>query len=196
MSRRFHLTAPNRTHRCRLAPWIALIVTAGCAREPEYSVEAMIKSLNDANAEVRYTAVDVLRRYGPQAKPAVPALIVALADSDNHVRMGSAYALAAVGPDAASAVPALQVALDDASKEVRLGAAHALGAMGKEAAPSLPALRTLLEQHDSDIRIEAAKAIRRIELAARFQSAEPLASELTGDESSAPGPSPPPKERP
>src|SRR5687767_6230435 len=96
---------------------VAIVLTlVGCRGEDPFSVENLMKSLQDTDAGNRLTAVQTLATYGPGAKPAVPLLINSLRDDDADVRVAAAYALAAIGPDAEAALPELTEALkrDDA----------------------------------------------------------------------------------
>jgi HEAT repeat protein len=107
---------------------LVLVLVAGCGRDhqKDYSVAAMIQDLKHPDPDVRYTATEVLGKYGPEAKEAVPALIQALKDPNRNVRIGATYALAELGADAKDAVPALKTALKDREKDVRDGAAYSL----------------------------------------------------------------------
>jgi HEAT repeat protein len=102
---------------------------AGCGGKQDtkdYSVPALIADLKAADPDTRYTAANVLGKYGPEARSAVPALTEALRDPNKNVRAGAAYALAEIGADALSAQPALKSATRDGDKDVRDAAAYAL----------------------------------------------------------------------
>jgi hypothetical protein len=63
------------------------------------SVPALVRALNDPEANVRTSAADALERIGPSAAEAVPALIAALNDDDARVRRSAAGALAKIKGD-------------------------------------------------------------------------------------------------
>jgi HEAT repeat protein len=143
----------------------------GCGGADPNSVPALSEALKSDDPAARFTAAMLLGQHGSEARPAVPALCEALRDSDASVRMRAAYSIAEIGPDAA-AVPALIALLNDPDRDVRIAAANALGAMGTEAGSALPALRQLQNDRDAGFRGELGRAIRRIELALQYRSAE------------------------
>lgn len=72
-------------------------------------VPALLNSLNDNNANVRYNAVQVLGRIRDSS--AVPGLINALNDPEIHIRKSAAWALGEIGD--IKAVPALVCAFSN-----------------------------------------------------------------------------------
>lgn len=154
------------------AMWAAL------ASPPETNVDALVRSLKQANPGVRGMAAMELAELGPGAKSAVPALAEAVLDRDLNVRYWAATALKAIGPDAKAAVPALVKALDTFPggspaldgpiryyPDVRSGAAAALGAIGPAAKDAVPALRKALVDADASVKESAAAALKKVESA-------------------------------
>ena len=93
------------------------------------------EALNDADVDVRRTAVQSLGRVGDAG--GVPGLIKATADEE--IRAGIAVvALGRIGPIAKAAVPALVKVLDDKDADLRAATALALGRIGPGAADAKP----------------------------------------------------------
>ena len=154
-------------------------------------------ALRDANATVRYYAVQGLGRVGDAAllaavhDPGAPvrreavALIGALHDAERIVwaeglaaEVDLALAPADVSLDAA--LQALRGTLTDPSFEVRVATFHALGAMGPRARAAVPVLLTALEDAAVAVRALAAEALGRIGTEAR--AALPLLRRIAADE--------------
>jgi len=109
----------------------------------EPALKALTRALDEANAEVRQTAVYALGMIG---EPALGALSRALDDADAEVRRRAVNALDDIGEPA---LEALTRALDDADAEVRRRAVNALDGIGE---PALEALGHALEDEDKDVR--------------------------------------------
>jgi HEAT repeat protein len=99
------------------------------------AVPALIKLVNDPNAEVRFSAVLALRYMGTEVVQAIPALSSALNDNaiglrrpgnDFQVREMAAQVLGRIGPDARMAVPGLRRMLSDTNAPTRQEAMLAL----------------------------------------------------------------------
>ncbi|MBS7250415.1 MAG: HEAT repeat domain-containing protein [Candidatus Freyarchaeota archaeon] len=145
----------------------------------ENVVEALAKSLNDSDPEVRIAAAQALANIG--GPEAAEALAKALGDSDESVRAEVFQALIRIGE---KAVEALVRELKSNSPQVRRGSAEALDALGwtpsgemkayylvvKErfsevvelGAEALKTLILALKDPESRIRAEAAKALGKI----------------------------------
>src|SRR5437016_9156168 len=108
--------------------WLAAVALlgCGCSGPDPYSVEGLMQTLREGDAGARCSAVDSLRNYGAEAKPAVALLTEALQDQDACVRVTAAYALAAIGPDAETALPRLIESLKAKDADLRLAAAYAI----------------------------------------------------------------------
>jgi len=158
---------------------------------------ALRDALRDANATVRYYAVQGLGRVGDAAlleavhDPGAPvrreavALIGALHDAERIVwaeglaaEVDLALAPSDVSLDAA--LRALSGTLVDPSFEVREATFHALGTMGPRARAAVPALLTALDDADVAVRALAAEALGRIGTEAR--AALPLLRRIAADE--------------
>lgn len=90
------------------------------------AVPVLVEAMHAPDGNVRRNAVDLLRRIGPDAAPALPELIDALDDPDWLTRMWAADALGHLGNPAKAAIPALTRASRDRSDYVRLSASLAL----------------------------------------------------------------------
>src|SRR5690349_2267363 len=97
----------------------ATLTAVGCgtSRKIEYSVPTLIKSLKDADPNMRYWAAQSLGSLGPEAEEAVPDLLEALTDEQAMVRMGAALALGEIHQS--DALPALRRAERDPDEDVR-----------------------------------------------------------------------------
>jgi hypothetical protein len=106
---------------------LAALAAGGCgdSRRIDYSVPALVKSLKEQDANLRYWAAKSLGSFGSQAESAVPDLMEALTDEHKMVRMGAAYALAEIGAGATEALPLLREAAKDPEPEVRDAASYA-----------------------------------------------------------------------
>jgi CubicO group peptidase (beta-lactamase class C family) len=91
------------------------------------ATDALIKSLEDANANVRWCSSIALEKIAPAGKQAIPFLIKALADSNSDVRWCCALALGKYSRDAGAAVMPLRQRLYDEDRDVRWAAYVSLG---------------------------------------------------------------------
>lgn len=127
--------------------------------EADKAVPELARVLDDANADVRHTALSALQAYADKAAAAVPALTRAVGHSDVAMRVPAIQALVAVGTDAKPAIPALEKALGDSTAEVRAAAAQALGRFGTDARPAVPALQKARDDADPRVRQAANDAL-------------------------------------
>ena len=151
--------------------WIAVgiaLTGCGCREDQTYQVPGLIKMLKSSDVSDRYTALNGLQRYGPEAAPAVESLVQALNDSDPIVRCGAIYALAAIGNQAAPADGALLHSVDDPVAEVREAAVYAIPLVFPTDASALEPLKRALKDPDQRVRTEAATAVRRIKITLRY----------------------------
>ena len=70
-------------------------------QQAQTTVPALIRLLQDEDAQTRYEAAYGLARFGNDSASAVPILKTALADENRYVRNHSAEALKAIGNAAA-----------------------------------------------------------------------------------------------
>ena len=81
----------------------AVAVLGSIGAEPDRVVPALTNALHDPYASVRFKAVEALRHFGPDAKPAVPALVEYINSHDNSPdRWAATKALKAIDPEAAA----------------------------------------------------------------------------------------------
>ena len=97
--------------------------------EAEKVVPALVKALDDPDAEVRHGALNSLMAFGEQARPAAPKLRDLLNHGpDPETRQQSAALLGQIRDQ--EAVPALTACLDDPDEALQMAAARALGRFG------------------------------------------------------------------
>ena len=142
-------------------------------------VPTFVNLLQDKDAKVRGSAVEILGRMGEQAAPAVPEIIKLLDDGDVMIRYGAANTLGRIGEKAAPSVPQLITLLKDEDVIVRYGAAIALGGIGEKAAPAISQLIELLQDPDGDVRSGAADTLG--EFRGKARKAVPVLVKLLQD---------------
>ena len=123
------------------------------------AVPVLIRTVRDANQEVRFWSVVALGKIGPAARDAVPVLILALMDDEREVSLEAKRSLAAIGP---RSVDPLRRALASHDPWVRSHAAEALGEIGEAAHKSAGDLARLLADDSLSVRASAAWAVGRI----------------------------------
>jgi len=153
------LTADNPVER------EAAVKSLGEGGADSLAVLQFLLRQNSADAEVRWTAAELLGKLGSTARPAAADLVAALDDSDPHVRSVAATALSAIEVSAAEAVGPLVKLLD---RGATVPVLRALSVFGPDAAPALPTLRTVLKDEtlDPEIRWNAARTIGKMRSAA------------------------------
>lgn len=111
---------------------VLALLASGCHKaEPALAggkpIDQWILALNDANPQVRKTAVTKLGNVGPVDPAAFPALHAALNDREAVVRCEVILALLKFGPQAKDALPALaEIRRRDPDAKVRDYASKAL----------------------------------------------------------------------
>ncbi len=111
-----------------------------------------------AEANVRWTAAELLGGKQGAARDASADLLAALRDSDSHVRTVAATAVPKVETPAETAVPALLALLE---KDPAVPVIRALSVYGAEAKPALTALLKIMDTETLDIEVRW-NAIRTI----------------------------------
>jgi HEAT repeat protein len=124
-------------------------------------VPGCIRSLEE-KAPLRFYAVQMLIKIGPDAAPAVPALTASLADPQPELRRETLFALGAIGPAAAPAADKIAARLSDDDQEVRHAACYALGKIGPTAQVALPNLRGAMDSDDEFMQLAAVWAALKI----------------------------------
>lgn len=105
------------------SPTTPIVVT------PTDDFTALVKSLENPNADIRKAAADQLVQGGEEA---VPALAEALESDSTPVRAAAAYALNEIGPEAEAATPTLLEVIKDDDELVRALATSTLTQVGLE----------------------------------------------------------------
>lgn len=113
---------------------------------------AVLRQLLEKSSEanVRWTAAELLGGKKGAARDASSELLAALQDSDSHVRSVAATAVPEVETPAEAAVPALLALLE---KEPAVPVIRALSVYGAEAKPALTALLTIMDTETLDIEV-------------------------------------------
>jgi HEAT repeat protein len=140
------------------------------------AVPALIRATRDENAEVRFWAVEALRKIGPAAaKESGPALTVVLADDIRSNQEAARRALEAMGP---AALPVVLPSLKSPDAWVRGNAAEVVGAISGGRGDAVSALSLLLTDDSLWVRASAAWSIGRIGPRAK-SAARPMAKALS-----------------
>lgn len=129
-------------HPERMMPIVETLAALG----PK-AVPGCIRSLENKRP-LRFYALQVLMRIGPDAAPAVPALMATLDDDDATLRREALFALGSIGPGASGAVEKIVSKLSDDDADVAHAACYALGKIGAGAQAALPALAKQMESKD------------------------------------------------
>jgi HEAT repeat protein len=125
------------------------------------AVPLCVRSLEE-KGPLRFYALQLVIKVGPDAAPAVPAIIATLADPQPELRRESLFALGAIGPAAAKATDKIAAALTDEDTEVRHAACYALGKIGADAKAALPALQKAMASDDAFLQMAAVWAALKI----------------------------------
>jgi HEAT repeat protein len=101
-SRSFKPTQDAAKHRAMMIALMAISRVkyereAALSRIGEDAIPSLLPLLEDANGEVRLSAVNILGAMGKSAKSAIPKLIPLLKDEDSEVRSSAAEALKKLG---------------------------------------------------------------------------------------------------
>ncbi len=124
-------------------------------------VPACIRAL-EQKRPLRFYALQVLIRVGPDAAESIPVLVDTLNDDDAAMRREALYALGAIGPDSAKVTEKIVACLSDSDAEVRYAACYALGKIGPGASAALPTLAKLRDSDDEFMDIASVWASLKI----------------------------------
>ncbi len=148
---------------------------------PEPTIKVLVDALDDNYLEVRQAAVEALRQYGVEAKPAAPKLLAVLkTESDHTIRHSSLHALQAIGMVDQDVAQELISLLDD--QEFGTFMLSQLYVLGPFAAPAVPKLIQYLKSPELLLRTYAASNLGYIGPAA--SEALPALEIATTDSSS------------
>jgi HEAT repeat protein len=134
------------------------------------AVPALVRATRDENAEVRFWAIEGLRKIGPPARESGAALTVVLADDIRPNQEAARRALEAIGP---GVLPVVLPALSSPDAWVRGNAAEVVGAIGGGRKQAVAGLTRLLTDDSLWVRASAAWAIGRLGPGAK-QAAKPM----------------------
>ena len=142
------------------------------AAEAEKAIAPMVEivAAADTPAEVRYTTVYALGKFGPQASAAAESLRSLASSDDVLLATVAAWAGLRIEPENKTlyeqAIPLLEKALRSERELARLEAAVTLGEIGSDAATSVPLLELVSEDDPSrSVRSAAAAAVKKINAA-------------------------------
>ena len=126
------------------------------AKEQIDQVNDLMRQLQSQDATTRGSAVEALKKIGPDAKDAVPALIAALKDQDFFVRISAIEALEKIGE---AAIPALIAAFKDQEAFVRIAVVATLGEIRPKSKDVIPVLLAALKDRNEGVRRAAVEAM-------------------------------------
>jgi HEAT repeat protein len=118
------------------------------------------------NEQLRFYALMLIYRMGPEAAPAVPALINALQNvspDEVQFRRELQFALGSIGAAAKPAAPILIKSLSSSDAKISASAAYALGKIGPDARAAVPALRQNLRSDNQLVKLASIMALLRIQ---------------------------------
>jgi len=124
-------------------------------------VPLAINALKDSPVR-RERALQVLRRVGEAAAPALPELIILIKKGTPTEKAESLFIVGSIGSKADSAAPAAIEALADADPQVKMAAGYALGKIGPAAKDALPALLKLSASDDELLKLSSVWAMLQI----------------------------------
>ena len=138
--------------------------------------------LDDGNDEVILTAIDSLRRLGPDAQALIPNLVACLGRGDERIHFRVLRALRSFQLAAAPAIPAVFRFLESASPESIPEGLEVLVSAGAERELMVPLLRNLIQNRSSRVAAAAARLLEELDpVAARAEVAK-LAESLRNEE--------------
>jgi HEAT repeat protein len=123
------------------------------------TLNALLKSLKNSNADVRWSAAVALESFVTEAESAIPILTQALSDMNVNIQVAATRTLGRIG---AAAIPGLLQALGKPEKQVRREAVWALARIGSAAKGTVSALTRALQDSDLRVRWGAAQALGAI----------------------------------
>jgi HEAT repeat protein len=141
-------------------------IVDGLATLGPRAVPLSVRSLEE-KGPLRFYALQLLIKIGPDAAPALPAIIATLADPKPELRRECLFALGAIGPVAAKATDKIVAKLTDEDADVRHAACYALGKIGPDAKAALPALHKAMESDDPFLQMASVWAALKISPADR-----------------------------
>jgi alpha-L-fucosidase len=138
------------------------IAEFGLGRVDARGVKAIADALGDESPKVRWAAAYVLGPMGRKAKSALPALLHAAGDKEAAVRTWAVKALVDIDPFNSDSVAAVTRALRDPEPNVRRVALSGVIRLSGAAAGAAPILADVLQDSDAGIRARACMAFRQL----------------------------------
>src|SRR5262245_12694817 len=145
------------------APCSLRALCAGCTgREEGRPVDALVRALQDKDAQVRARAAEELGRRGTDGRPAVPALTKALEDESAAVRARAALALWEIDRPARLVLPGLLAARRDGDPKFRARAEAAWAQIGPGVRAGLGLTLKALKTGDAQAVKRASEALANV----------------------------------
>jgi HEAT repeat protein len=133
---------------------------ARCYTHDAAMVQVVIAATDDADPEVRRSALNCLGIVGLTDREQVPYLIKGLKDQDIHVQCTAGCGFHEIDPmEGTDGIPALIETLDDKNSLMRYRAAHALTLMAPKSRAAVPALYAKLDDPEEHVREWVIQAI-------------------------------------
>jgi HEAT repeat protein len=127
------------------------------------AIQALLRTVQDPDGDVREETIEQLRQIGPPGKAATPYLLTALGDVRRSIRCRACQALEAIKPEATQLVPVLTATLNAMDPVLRANAANALAVYGTEAASAAEKLGELYKNADGVERFCVGRALKQID---------------------------------
>ena len=127
------------------------------------AMPALLRSLEDAEPDVRGLAAYAVSRMGPAAPESLARLRELMSDEVYFPRLQAAFALVVLEPGNEYGLPLLVNALETDDDHAQYRAASLLSELGPKAKNALPALRSMSKDHRKHVQNMAMDAIQKIE---------------------------------
>lgn len=132
------------------------------ANQGPSAAEQLASYLDSKDPAVRWSAAQLLPRFGSDAVTTLPKLAPALKDTDSMVRWAAARAIREIAPKSPAGLDYLIPALEASDPLVRWAAIQALVDVGPSARRAAPILVQLLNDDSVVVRREAARTLRNV----------------------------------
>jgi HEAT repeat protein len=139
----------------------ALYALQNVGGDPKLMLPGLKKMIEDKDASLRLTALQIIWRYGPDA---IELIVKCFDDKDENVRQNATWVLQQVQGDLKPALPKIRELVKSKNQQVRIGAVALLSRCGDDAADDLLAL---LKNGDDQVRWQAVYGLRNMQKSAK-----------------------------